>query len=349
MDKGKFLRLLIVVLLGVGITVLAFLMLKEAPTGSFAEDDIASLSEEITFRFKDSGENKEDSAVTDVKFFICLNNVLKSLKSADSNLIRLLCYDEVLEKEAGEKGGDDKREAHVKNAITEARNIMFRAANPKEAIKDILNKKDAEAKNIKGLTDAIQSAFSGFLSAESSSDKREKDEELNTQLANLLIWLWLKGSLPENNRVQQFRKIYSENQDFKKFFECLDEESKEVANSKITVKMEKKEVTMPVIEHILTSIFQTSLYMGSGISQINLSGVGVISEMAIGKGSEEEKKSKSSTEGKGLVDILGLRKLASLFSGNKNKVSDSSAPDENVATSAIKEGKEVLEKKMEGS
>lgn len=298
MNKGKIAKLSIITLLGVAITILALYILREGQTGTLTEEDITSLSTETQFRFKDSGANGEN-AVTDVKFFTCLNNVLKSLKSADNDLIRFLCYDEILEKEAKEKG-DNEREIHVRNAIVEARNLMFRISNSKETIEKILKKGN---ENTKELMEVIPSAFSGVLSAE-KPDKQAKGEELNTALANLFIWLWLKGDLSEDKNTEMFRKTYADNQSVQNLLKSLDEESKETANAKITVTIEKKENTMPVIEHILTSIFQASMRMGSGILQVDLPVE--MSIISAGGSLEKEKKTKDTSEGKGILEFFGF-------------------------------------------
>ncbi|AFN82944.1 hypothetical protein EROM_050110 [Encephalitozoon romaleae SJ-2008] len=316
MSKGKIIQLSIVTLLGAAITILALYMFSEGPTGTLTHDDIKSLSAENPFRFKDSGENGENT-VTEVKFFTCLNKILKSLKSADNNLIRVLCCNEILEKEAEEKGNGE-REAHVRNAIIEARNLMFGVSNSKETIEKILKK--GNEKSGEELIEAIPSAFFEALSAE-QPHKQAKGEELNTALANLFIWLWLNGSLPEDKNTQTFRKTYADNQSVQNLLKSLDEETKGVANSKISVTIENKEISMSVIEHILTSIFQASMRMGSGIPQVSLPVKMAI--ISAGAGLEKEKP-KDINQGKGIIEFL--------FGSNEDKSKNETSADEAKST-----------------
>ncbi|ADM11461.1 uncharacterized protein Eint_050120 [Encephalitozoon intestinalis ATCC 50506] len=272
MNKKSFLRIFIITILALGITLLAFFLLREKPLGYLTEEDVQSLSSELQFRFKDSGKNEDGNEVTDVKFFVCLNSILKLFNSVEISLINtFLSYGEKSSKgEKKEEEDYNHKGLYVKSALQEARNIMFLSPTSKEAIVEILQKEN-EKKKESELLDTVRKAFSEVqLSPEEDDDSsRQKKEELNKVLANLFIWFWLKGTPPADKRINTFKGAYESNQDIKKYLlEYLDEENKEVANATISVSGENE--VIPVIDHILLSIFNASIYMGLGISPTDI-------------------------------------------------------------------------------
>nr|AGE95379.1 hypothetical protein ECU05_0140 [Encephalitozoon cuniculi] len=313
--KSKIAKTLVVVVVAIAIFTLVLLMLWEGPLGTLTEENLTELNGEVPFRFKDSGSNEEGKDVTLSKFFVCLNKVLRS---ADDSLSSYLCCGETSEEE-----GKSKKGKYVKNAITEARNMMFRVKDSKDVILEILKKGD---KNSNELAETVSNAFSAVETSEGSdqesegADEQGKIEKLNTALAELYIWIWLKGIPEEDKRTLQFRKTYKENQSVKNLLDGLDEENREVAESTILVKVGKKEDSMHVIEHILTSIFQANGYMERGsIKQVYLSAK---ASVAAAGGSLGKKVSEvSDNEGKGLIDsflgMIGWRDNSS----NNNSVS----------------------------
>ncbi len=103
------------------------------PLGSLTEEGIDALNTEFKFVFTDAKTNGEGKAVTPVKFFLCLNKVLKSF---DDDLANCVCDNEVVEKGAKDELG---RAEYVKDAIAEARKFLF-LDSPKEKISEILKK-----------------------------------------------------------------------------------------------------------------------------------------------------------------------------------------------------------------
>lgn len=288
------------VVTAVVLTIVVLMLFREGPLGNLSEDDIKALGDEFSFRFSSSKKNEEGKEVTPVKFFTCLNSVLRSV---DEKVASAACSDEVIkEEEAQDEYG---RGEYVKNGILEARNIMFRVANPKEEIGKVLKK---GSNNAKELVEAVPKAFLAIgLVEDDESEKQKKTEEFNTALGELLVWLWLRGSASESAKTEKFRTVYRDNQCVKDLVEKLDAENKAVAESAIDVKVDSKSIEVTVLDHIFTTVFQGSMCMGApNLPKAHMPPIGAVAasgnenwKQELG---DEEPEDKGSGNGKGIVE-----------------------------------------------